>query len=172
MAWVRFTDGPEVFEGKPYHWLGRSELHLTFDVRPQPGDALGLSWGAKSDRRDAAVRINGQSVSVEDGGHWGFRWLRIPIPEGVKGDHYEIDLKRGQLQPAFLSEIRLTASSRDPNRPDLKQSQYKGKLTLTPAAGAAAPLEAFPEMRKVWDRELPLPATGARPASGAAACEP
>jgi len=162
VAWVRFTDGPEAFEGTPYHWLGRTDLRLTFDVRPQPGDALELSWGAKSDRRDAAVRINGQTVSVEDGGHWGFRWLRIPIPEGVNGNRYEIDLRRGQLQPAFLSEIRLAASGRDPNRPDLKQPQHKGKLTLTPAASAAAAAEPFPEMRKGWDREAPMPASVAR----------
>jgi hypothetical protein len=82
----------------------------------------------------------------------------VPIPEGVKGNRYEIGLRRGQAQPAFLSEVRLAAPRGDRNRPDLKQASYKAKLTLTPAS-AAAPVEAFPDMRKVWDREAPVPAT-------------
>jgi len=152
VAWVRFADGPESLDGTPYFWLGRTSLRLTFDARPQPGDALELSWGAKSDRRDAVLLVNGQNVSVEDGGHWGFRWLRVPVPAGVKGDRYEIEFRSGLGLPAFLSEVRLVAAGGDRNRPELKQATYKAKLALLPA-GTAAGDDAFPEMRKVWDRE-------------------
>ena len=156
VAWLRFADGPESLDGTPYFWLGRTALRLTFDVRPRPGDALELGWGGKSDRRDAAVTVNGQQVIVEDGGHWGFRWIRVPIPAEVKSDRYEIEIRSGWGQPAFLSEVRLTAAGGDRNRPELKQPDYKAKLALLPATGAG--VEAFPEMRKVWDREPTAPA--------------
>jgi hypothetical protein len=156
-AWFRFTDGPEELDGTPYYWLARNSLHLTFQVRPQPGDALELSWGGKSDHRDASLLVNGRSVSVQDGGHWGFRWIRVPLPEGIKGDHYEIDLHSGQGSPAFLAEVRLTASAAGQAHPDLKQPSCRATLGLS-AAGAAPPVEAFPQMRPVWDRESPAPA--------------
>lgn len=160
-AWIRFTDGPETLDSTPYLWLGRTELHLTFDVQSQPGDALELSWGAKGDQRDALLQVNGQSWTVRDGGHWGFRWIRMPVPEGVGGQRYEIDLRRGQLQPAFLSEVRLVRANRDQTQPDLNSPQHRVKLRLTPVEGAATTAEAFPEMRKVWDGELPVPAVAA-----------
>ncbi len=134
VAWVRFTDGPETLDGTPYYWLARTNIHVSFNMRPRPGDALELSWGGKSDHRDATLLVNGQTLRVQDGGHWGFRWLRVPIPAGIKGDRYEIDLRRGEGLPAFLSEIRLTASGVNPNRPNLNQPNYKAKLTLQPTA--------------------------------------
>ena len=157
VAWIRFTDGPEALDGTPYHWLGRTELRVVFDARPRPGDALELSWGGKSDQRDATLVVNGQNLTVRGGGHWGFRWIRAPIPEGIKGDRYTIEFRRGERQPAFLSEVRLTALGGDPNRPDLKQPAYKATLTLTPPTAALA-AEVFPEMRKVWDAEPPAAA--------------
>jgi len=159
-AWVRFLDGPETFDGAPYYWLGRTSLRVTFEVRPQPGDALELSWGSKSDRRDARIVLNGRSLAVEDGGHWGFRWLRVPIPDGLAGNNYEIEIGRGQSQPAFLSEIRLTRASAQPTPPDLTPAAFKAKHSLTPLT-AAAPAEAFPEMRPRWNRETPAPAAAA-----------
>jgi dienelactone hydrolase len=166
-AWVRFVDAPEELDGTRYHWLGRTNLRVNFDVRPQPGDALELGWGSKSDRRDAELRVNGETLKVEDGGHWGFRWIRVPLPERVKGGHYEIEFRRGQAQPAFLSEIRLTTADRNRARPDLEQPARHASLTLT-SPTAPPPVEAFPEMRKLWDRETPLPAgkpTNDRPAA-------
>ena len=167
VAWMRFTDAPESLDGTTYYWLGRSTLHLTFDTRPQPGDALELSWGAKADQRDAALLINGERVTVQGGGHWGFRWLRVPIPAGMKGDHYEIEIRGDNGNPAFLSEVRLTSSTRDPNRPDLSQSARKAKLSLVPVvSGSGIPpaAEAFPAMRQAWDTETALPAALAKDA--------
>jgi hypothetical protein len=157
VAWARFPDAPESLDGKPYFWLGRTTLRLTFDVRPQPGDRLELSWGAKADERDAVLVVNGQSVPLHGGGHWGFRWLAVPMPAGVKGDRYEIELRRSRGQPGFLSEVRLTASAPDRARPALTEPSYKAKLVVLPDTAAATP--AFPEMRQGWDTEGPLPAT-------------
>ncbi len=133
VAWIRFTDAPESLDGVAYHWLGRTNLHITFQVRPQPGQALELSWGAKADQRAAALQVNGQNVSVVDGGHWGFRWLRVQIPKDVTGDSYELDFKSGPGVPAFLREVRLTALGGDSNRPNLDQPAYKAKVTPSPA---------------------------------------
>ncbi len=155
-AWVRFTDGPESLDGTAYHWLGRTELKVAFDVAPRPGDALELGWGAKGDEREAVFQINGQSMTVRDGGHWGFRWIRVPIPTSVKGERYEIETRRGKPQFAFLSEVRLISSSAGENRPDLRVPSHKGRVTLAPVQ-SLAPVEAFPEMRRVWDRATPLP---------------
>ncbi len=154
-AWIRFTDAPEALESIPYHWLGRTELQLTLDVVPEPGDVLALSWGSKADRREAVVAINNKSVSVEDGGHWGFRWLTLPVPAGVGGNRYRLQFLRGQGQAAFLSEVRLLRARPDAPPPDLRQPSYKAALQLWPIEAAAT--EAFPEMRKVWDFKAVLP---------------
>jgi hypothetical protein len=119
---------------------------------------LELNWGAKADWRVAELRINGKALTVEDGGHWGFRWVRVPVPSGVSGERYEVELRSGKGLPAFLSEIRLTTAGLKVEKPDLKEPAWKAKLTLG-SANAARPAEAFPEMRLVWDRETPLPAT-------------
>jgi hypothetical protein len=85
------------------------------------------------------------------------------VPEGIKGNRYQIQIKKGQGLPAFLSEIRLTSPGGDQNRSDLKRPSYQSKLTLEPIS-AANPVEAFPEMRKVWDRVAPAPAVLAKDA--------
>ncbi|HNQ87619.1 MAG TPA: alpha/beta hydrolase family protein [Verrucomicrobiota bacterium] len=160
-AWVRFTDGPESFEGSAYHWLGRSVLEVTLDTPPEPGDALELRWGAKSDRRQAVIRVNGRSSVVEEGGHWGFRWVRVPIPAGVQGDRYRIRFERGQGLPAFLAEVRVAGLERPADRPELSRSRHRADLTVSGVDETAAGAEAFPAMRAVWDRE---PAAAAFPA--------
>jgi hypothetical protein len=156
VAWARFTDGPESLDGTPYHWLGRTNILVTFDVRPQPGDALELNWGAKSDSREAVLVINGRTFPVRDGGHWGFRWIRIPIPGGLRGDRCEIDIRRGAGQPAFLSEVRLTSTAGDFQRPQTNPARHRATVRLT-SPTSATPVEAFPEMRRVWDRPATVP---------------
>ena len=159
VAWVRFLDAPEALDGTPYHWLGRTDLKLTFDMKPAPGQALELLWGAKSDRREAVIRINGRELRVEDGDHWGFRWVRVPIPEGLPGEHLDVELRGsfvGTLRgtpPAFLAEVRLTAPGGDRNRPGLGKATYRARF----AANSEDPVEAFPEMRRVWIRATPVP---------------
>jgi hypothetical protein len=130
VAWVRFDDGPESLDGTPYYWLGRHALSLVLDVPPKPGDALELAWGAKGDQREAILLVNGHQLTVRDGGHWGFRWIRVPLPSSVQGQSYIIEMKQGQPLPAFLSEIRLTSAGGDPNRPELTEPNHRGKLTL------------------------------------------
>ena len=164
VAWMRFTDAPEALDGAPYHWLGRSNIQLTFDVAPQPGDALELSWGGKGDQREAVLIINGQSLRVRDGGHWGFRWLRVPVPAGIKGGRYELELKRGELLPAFLSEVRLV--SPHSTNSAVSSPSHLATLKLSATGSTPASVEAFPELRPAWDREpagLQFPQPG-RPA--------
>ncbi|MFZ2642478.1 MAG: hypothetical protein WA117_15895 [Verrucomicrobiia bacterium] len=169
VAWVR--SGDQEFNGTPYHFLGSSDMQVTFDVKPQAGAALELLWGSKNDKRVAVVVVNGQSLPVIGGGDYsGFRWLRVPLPDGVKGERYDITLKAGEGKAAFIAEVRLTAPGGDAKRPDLKTASYKAKSAQKAQSGRKrSPWmgfqgEGFPEMRKVWDTPAPAPA---KPASDA-----
>ena len=153
-AWFRFTDGPESLDGVPYYWLANTDLRVTFQTKPQPGDVLELGWGGKSDQRQAILSVNGNSVPVQGGGHWGFRWLRAPIPAELQGDRYEIKIASTEGIPAFLSEIRLTRPGGDPKRPGLRQPSYHAQFAPAPK-GSTPRMEAFPEMRKTWDAAAP-----------------
>ncbi len=151
VAWVRFADGPQRWEGTPYRWLGDGELRITFEAKPQPGDALELLWGAKQDQRSATLVVNGQTVPLEGGGYSGFRWLRVPLPPTVKGDRCEVALARTRGTPAFLAEVRLTSAGGGSAKPDLTIVSHKAQW-VAPQVGAAV-TEAFPERRPFWDRE-------------------
>ena len=162
VAW--FRGGDQEFAGTPYYFLGNRDVQLTFDVKPRAGAALELSWGSKNDKRVAMVVVNGQSLPVTGGGDYsGFRWLRVPLPDGLKGERYDITLKPGEGKAAFLAEIRLTAPGGDPKRPDLKQASYQAKSELkAEAARKPSPWggfqgEGFPEMRKQWDTPASAP---------------
>ena len=45
-----------------------------------------MLWGSKNDTRDASLTINGKKITVKGGGYDGFRWLRVPVPDGVSGE--------------------------------------------------------------------------------------
>jgi hypothetical protein len=164
VAW--FRGGDQEFNGTAYYWLTRADMQMTFDVKPQAGAALELLWGSKNDKRAAVVVANGQSLPVAGGGDYnGFRWLRVPLPDGLKGDRHDLTLKPGEgAKAAFIAEVRLTAPGGDAKRPDLKQASYKAKTALkAQAARARSPWmgfqgEGFPQMRKAWDTPLPAPA--------------
>lgn len=72
---------------------------------------------------------DGHSLPVSAGGYTGFRWVRVPLPDGTKGGQYNILLKPGEGKAAFIAEVRLTLPGGDPQRPDLKQASYKAKAT-------------------------------------------
>jgi hypothetical protein len=169
-AWIRFVDAPERLDGTPYHWLGRGDFGVEFSVKPMPGDALEVAWGGKGDEREALFSINGKSVVVRDGGHWGFRWLRVPVPAGLDGDHYELTFRRGQGQPAFLSEVRLTRAKAIEAMPDLSRPIGRAKGGLVSPTGSE-PGEAFPEMRKAWDQPTSAPAVSKIPSEQFRAAE-
>ena len=46
VAWMRFTNGPETWDGVPYLWLNQTDLEIIIDVAPQAGDVLEILWGA------------------------------------------------------------------------------------------------------------------------------
>jgi len=159
LAWIRFDDAPEVYAGTRYLWLGAMEMRLVIDVPPRPDHVIELLWGAKNDARAAAMTVSGREVALAHGGYDGFRWLRAPAPPGLTGDRYEVVLKPGaQGKPAFLAQVRLATRGRSgAPAPDMKAAA--SKITLRTAATVrAATGEAFPEMRKVWDRQPAPPA--------------
>ena len=148
-AWLR--GGAETYEGTPYTFLGTHDWTLHFDVKPQPGAALELLWGSKRDVRSAVIQIGGAALPVSGGGDYkGFRWLRVPLPDAVSGERYELVLKSGEGKAAFIAEARLTVPGGDPARPALSVAAYRAAGALKPKAEAFT-AEAFPEMRKVWD---------------------
>ena len=164
-AWIRFSEvtGAETYAGTPYLWLGRAEIGIAFDVKPAAGHVLELSWGAKNDTRHGTLVVNGVEIPLRGGGYDGFRWMRVPVPDAVKGDHYEIEIRRAADPAGFVSEVRLTGAGKagaDPAR-----SAHRAALRPLPAPPAAA-REAFPGRRPAWDTPLPSPA---RPAPDPAA---
>ena len=132
VAWCRFSDGPESLDGTPYYWLGRTGLKVTFDVVPRKGDALMLGWGGKSDQREALIVVNGRPVTVGTGGHWGFRWVKVPVPEETTGRRYEIEIKPGRGLAAFLSEVRLVSPAAKSTSLDRRTTRYQAELKVTP----------------------------------------
>ncbi len=141
-AWVRFAHGGESYTGIPYYWLGRGGLRLEFAVPPQPGCALELRWGSKDDAREAILEINGHTIPLAGGGYRGFRWLRVPVPEGLPGDRHRLTLN-AHKNAAFLAEIRLTSPATNTAPAALSQPAQKATILAN---------EAFPALRTVWDR--------------------
>jgi hypothetical protein len=160
IAWVRFEKAAEPYAGRPYLWLGRCEIRLTIDVAPAPGQRLELLWGAKKDTRGAVATINGKAVNIRHGGYDGFRWLSVPLPEGLSGRQYEIVLKAGEPKAGFLAAVRLLHPAAPQAAPQATTTPAHRITVKTTAAAHAAPPagEAFPEMRKVWDTPAPAPA--------------
>jgi len=153
-AIVRFDDATQSYAGERYRYLGDGPIRLTFPVAPQPSHVLALRWGAKNDQRTAKLTLNGKSLTVTGGGYNGFRRLAVPIPEGVTGDRCEITLEKASSgKPAFLSAVQLTT---------------KDNVTAMLDVGPPQPFEAFPEMRKIWDRQPPEPSPAERNARQAA----
>jgi hypothetical protein len=158
VAWTR--GGDVVYSGTPYTFLGQSDWPVTFDVKPQAGAALELLWGSKGDTRAAVAVVGGHSFPISAGGDYnGFRWIRVPLSDTIKGDRYDILLKPGEGKAAFIAEVRLTQPGGDPKRPDLKQPSYHAKSAPGKKALWGYSGEAFPEMRKSWD--TPVPASAA-----------
>jgi hypothetical protein len=149
LAEIKFSEGRQAYAGEHYVFLGDSALRLTIPIAPQSGHILHFRWGAKNDQRGAEAQINGKALSLKSGGYDGLRWLRMPVPAGVSGGQYVIELQPPAAgKAAFLAAVQL----------------------LTPEATAAAPVTiavqeikaerpvAFPEMRALWDRAQPQPA--------------
>jgi len=156
LAWVRFDDARQDYLGTRYYFLGDGLLAVTFDVRPAPGRTLELLWGSKGDERAAVLTVNGRDVPLRAGGYDGFRPLRAPVPEGIAGETHEVTLRAagGDARPAFLAGIRLLGDDGGAAaQPDPKAAAWRGKVRTAPVPGSQQYVEAFPEMRPMWDRE-------------------
>ena len=108
LAWIRFVKGAHIYAGKPYLWPGRRQIELKIDIPYQPGLAIDLLWGAKGDTRVGVVVVNGTSLRVKDGGYDGYRWVRVLLPKGVKGNNCHVVIKRGDGNVPFVAGVRLT----------------------------------------------------------------
>jgi len=159
LAWARFEKGPESHAGRAYYWLGRYELRVTIDVAPAPGQRLEVLWGAKGDARGALVTVNGKETQLRGGGYDGYQWLAVPVPKDVTGKQYEVVLKAAPPKAGFIAAVRLLGPAQgDLPDPDNTPAHRVTVQTTAVAAPAVAAVEAFPEMRKVWDTPAPPPA--------------
>lgn len=164
LAWIRFDDAAERFEGTAYRWLGERPVRTVFDVKPSAGIALELLWGSKNDDREALLVVNGTTNRLRNGGYQGFRWLRHPLPADVGGDRCEVALlpvAGASGKPAFVAEIRLVESGSAAAAPAAAPRSHRATLLDAPAPPPADG-EAFPAMRAVWDRAPAVPAQDPR----------
>ena len=159
IAWVRFENAGSKYAGKPYLWLGHGDIELVIDVKPGPGHVLELLWGSKNDTRDAVAIVAGHEVKLHGGGYDGFRWIAVPLPSQLAGDHYEVTLKQAGPPQAFIAAARLLGQN-GAAVVDVKKSAHK--ISFEPPAAApdagTPQSDAFAEMRAIWDREPPVPA--------------
>ena len=160
LAWMRFDEGTESYEGVKYLWLGDGDITLTIDVKPATGRVLELLWGAKGGKRSGVAIIAGKSIAVSGGGYTGFRWLSVAIPDNIAGDKYTIVLKRDSGKAGFIAAARLvakdSAGSNAPAKKGANKITCKATARPRPAAGSKGPV--FPEMQKLWTTPAPGPA--------------
>ena len=153
LAWVTFSDAPDVYADQPYLWLGHGDVKLVVDVKPGAGHELELYWGAKNDTRHALVIVNGKRETVTSGGYDGFRWLKVPMPDGLGGgQRYEVVLRRVSRPDAFVAGVRLVGTD-DGEGANADSTQPVHRMTVSRDFTTAT--EAFPEMRPLWDRQPP-----------------
>jgi rhamnogalacturonyl hydrolase YesR len=158
IAWVHFEKADDVYDGKPYLWLGHGDIKLVIDVRPRPDHDLELLWGAKGDIRNATAIVNGSEVKLSSGGYSGFRWLSVPFPESLSGDKYELLLKKAAQQYAFIAAVRLSGRQTEGSKPAPKSPVHR--ITFTTTAPAQPPTsrsyQSHAEMHAIWNSP-PLP---------------
>ena len=159
IAWVHFEKANDVYDGKPYLWLGHGDIKLVIDVKPRPDHDLELLWGAKGDIRSATAIANGREVKLSSGGYSGFRWLSVPFPESLSGDKYELLLKKAAPQYAFIAAVRLSGRQTDGSKSAPKSPAHRITFTtsapkIQPATSPQAQLLA--EMHAIWNSP-PLP---------------
>jgi hypothetical protein len=133
---ITFAATPQSYAGRSYRFLGDGPISVTIPIAPAAGHFLALDWGAKNDRRSATITLNGKVILGSGGGHDGFRWLAVPVPEGITGDRYDLKIEAGGAgKPAFLAALRIT--TRD-------EAAKMAALTISEPP--------FAEMRAIWDR--------------------
>ncbi len=142
------TPQAEAYRGTPYVWLGRATMRLTIPAAPAPEHVLELDWGAKEDQRRAVIVINGQEVTVTQGGWDGFRPVRIPVPDGVTGKRYEVTLHQASGgKAAFLAGVRLLATG--------KADKAGKPQAIRLEVGEPERPDVFPGLRTLWETSVP-----------------
>ncbi len=154
LAWARCSESPQTHAGRHYWWLGELEVRGVLSVPPAPGHQLALLWGSKNDTRTATLTVNRQELPLSSGGYDGFRWLVVPLPAGLKGDQYDLQLRPGiGGREAFLAEIRLLGAPGAGEVVPATATTFRAVVQTQPRPDPeTASREAFPEMRALWDR--------------------
>lgn len=156
LAWMRFDEAPQTYQGTTYRFLGDGALEVTFTTTPEPGQVLDLLWGAKNDERAALLTINGQSISLRHGGYDGFQWLRV-VPPAPTGATWSVRLAATAERPAFLAAVRVGPADTPVDAP-LPSSASNAVCRVAPKPCQ----EAFPAQRAAWDQSPATPDADAR----------
>lgn len=159
-AWIRFDDEMAEYKGTPYRFLGSGgagDIALALDAPLEPGQRIELLWGSKNDARFASMEIGGKVMQLSHGGYDGFQWYGVTVPDGVPSGVRALALRATEgKKAAFIGAVRVVAKgSRGAAAEDMPGRSRGMALAVSP------PVEAFPGMRAMWDREpTPGPATG------------
>lgn len=147
IAWIRFDDSPAEYQGTPYRFLGAGEIALTLDAPLEAGGRIDLLWGAKKDMRVASLEIGGRSIALNHGGYDGFQWFSVPVPPDIPPATRTLCLRAtGAGKAAFIAEARVAPASASDVLSGKMTAKSRGiRLTEAPS------IEAFPEMRAMWD---------------------
>ncbi len=159
LAWARFDDGPEKYQGTPYWWLGKYELQCRIDVEPESQYALDLLWGSKSDTRSGVITVNGKTARLKYGGYDGFRWVRIELPDDLPGEQYTIRMDPSGAQEAFLAAVRLVDVSQSGQAAaEVPTARHAIQVSTTqgqsPKRQRGEYASAHPDILRVWRTSL------------------
>ncbi|HPA21596.1 MAG TPA: hypothetical protein PLU30_27905 [Verrucomicrobiae bacterium] len=149
VAWIRLDHVASEYKGTPYVFLGGGDIGLTLDAPLEAGQRIDLRWGAKNDTRVASLDVGGQIVALSHGGYDGFQWFGVQVPAGVRPGTKALVLRAAAGgKAAFIAEVRIvTPGESDTGAADLTARAHGIRLAQ------AATVEAFPQMRAMWDRE-------------------
>jgi hypothetical protein len=113
---LKACEGSGEYRGQSFHWAGKEPLDVTFAPRAvgldQPAKSLELLllWGSKKDPRGGQLRFSsGETILIDQGGHDGFRWIRVLLPDRMRrADALRVMLlpRKGYAEP-FVAAIGL-----------------------------------------------------------------
>ena len=112
---LRFTNGPQEYEGVRYYWLAEWKLEINLPEDVASGDQLELLFGSKGTApRTLHYEYGTLSGSFSEVRPEAYEWLPLPIGDLTPGAKVVLSGK-GREQVAFIAGVRITNSG-DPAR--------------------------------------------------------
>jgi len=101
--------GSNTYQGEDYWWLNDGDLTLRLHVERGKAHTLSFYWGCKNDTRSAKMTIAGETQTVTQSGHQGFKWYDMEVPaDKVTGDVLEVRLTKPDTGSAsFVGRVRV-----------------------------------------------------------------